>query len=103
MWVKVDAFSAFGCTSGAEMNCPRQSATVALNRTFRGGELEILIAQSFEEGAYRLNVTRQVRAESDDIAEISRIPLHTLGNLIDHVNEPTGWYIAVPSGMTSDS
>lgn len=103
MWVNPDAFSAFGRTSGAEMNCPRQLATVALNRAFRGGELKIMIAQSFEEGAYRLNVSRRVRAESDDIVEKSRNPLHILGNLIDHGNEPTGWCIAVPSGMTSDS
>lgn len=69
---------------------PRQSVNVAPGRTVRGGKFEIAFAQSFEEGMYRLNVSRRVRADNDDFVERGRNPLQTLGNLIDYFIRTTG-------------
>ena len=57
---------------------------------FRGGELEGMHAQALEERTYRLDVSRRVRVEDDQVVEAGHHLFQALHNLVDNLDEPPG-------------
>ena len=58
--------------------------------SLQGVELEVVFAQAFEEGSYRLDVGRRIRVENDHIIEVGRHLCQTCYNFVNHIDEPAG-------------
>ena len=53
--------------------------------SLRGGELDVVLAQAFEEGSYRLDAGRRMRVEDDHILEVGRHLCQTFDDFVDRV------------------
>ena len=72
MLINADTFSAFGRKPGGEMEWPRNLASVAPNRAFEGGKLEVMLSKAFEEGANCVDMRYRIGIEHNGIVEVCR-------------------------------
>ena len=55
--------------------------------SFRGGELEVMLSQAFEERTYRLDVSRRVGIGHDHIVEVGCHLFQAFGDFVDNRGE----------------